>query len=217
MRLVLCDDQQLLLDAFSTALSARGHDVVATARTAEDGVSAAREHQPDVCIMDLGFPVGNGLEATAQICAQSDGVKVLVLSGATDARSVHAALDAGAAGYVPKDTSINDLVRALEQVTDGEVGIDPSLLLAAVRAQPARATTEVTRYLTPRECDVLLRISNGESTKEIARGMGVSYSTARTHVQNALSKLRVSSRLQAAALISREGLAPQLRAACQRL
>lgn len=212
MRLVLCDDHQLLLDAFATALRARGHEVVGTARTAEEGVAAVRNHRPDVCIMDLGFPGGDGVAATARICAENPQVKVLVLSGATDARLVHAALDAGAVGYVPKSTSITGLVRALEQVAEGEVGIDPSLLLAAVRAPSVRAAKEIIRYLTPRECEVLLRITDGESTKDISRGMHISYSTARTHVQNALSKLQVGSRLQAAALISREGLAPHLRA-----
>jgi DNA-binding NarL/FixJ family response regulator len=105
-------------------------------------------------------------------------------------------------------------MHALERVANGEVGIDPSLLLAAVRARPSRATSDSTRFLTPRESEVLVRISEGESTKEIARGMGVSYSTARTHIQNAMSKLRVNSRLQAAALISKEDLGPQLRDVC---
>lgn len=216
MRVVLCDDHQLLIDAFATALEGRGHQVVATALTPDDGVLAVREHDPDVCIMDVAFPSGSGLKATAEICRLGGSVKVLMLSAATNPSAVRAALDAGAVGFVAKNTSIDGLMRALEQVSDGEVGIDPSLLLAAVRAQPAHAATETTRFLTPRESEVLLRISEGESTKEIARGMGVSYSTARTHIQNAMSKLRVSSRLQAAALISKEGLAPQLLAVSQR-
>jgi two-component system, NarL family, nitrate/nitrite response regulator NarL len=216
MRIVLCDDHQLLMDAFATALTGRGHQVVATALTPAAGITAVLDHRPDVCIMDIGFPQGSGLLATTEICGLDDGVKVLVLSGSTDPSAVRAALDAGAVGFVPKRASIEGLLHALEQVADGEVGMEPSLLLAAVHAQPAHSPADTTRFLTPRESEVLLRISEGESTKEIARSMGVSYSTARTHIQNAMSKLRVSSRLQASALISRENLAPQLRAIRQR-
>jgi two-component system nitrate/nitrite response regulator NarL len=215
MRIVLCDDHQLLLDAFASALRDRGHDIVATAHTAAGGVDAVREHRPDVCIMDLTFPTGSGLEATAQISERFHEVKVLVLTASGDARSIRAAWDAGAAGYVPKEQSITGVVQALSQLAGGQMGTEPPLL-AAVGARRYRACAEITRYLTPRESQVLLRISDGETTNEIARGLGVSYSTARTHVQNALSKLRVRSRLQAAALISRDRLAPQLREASQR-
>jgi len=209
VRILLCDDHRLLIEAFSTALVAHGHEVVALASTPEEGCRAALEHDPDVCILDLVFPDGSGLDAAATITATSR-CKVLMLSGRAEPHLVKAALSAGAAGFVLKDQSIEGVLSALDRLSAGEIAVDRHLLHAAVRAPAANAKLDQLRFLTRREREALRRIAEGQSTKEIARSMHVAHSTARTHVQNALTKLGVRSRLQAAALIARVGITDEL-------
>jgi two-component system, NarL family, nitrate/nitrite response regulator NarL len=212
VRIVLCDDHRLLIEALATALRARGHEVVALATTPEEGYRAVMEHKPDVCVLDLFFPDGSGLEAATKIMAACPDCKILMLSARSDPTLVHAALTAGAAGFVLKEESIDGILLALERVASGAVAVQGDLLRAAIRTRPetTRAGSERLRYLTNREREALRRIAEGQSTKEIARAMRVSQSTARTHVQHVLTKLGVRSRLQAAALVAREGLADRL-------
>jgi two-component system nitrate/nitrite response regulator NarL len=212
VRIVLCDDHRLLVEAFATALRGHGHDVVAVATTPEDGYRAVLEYEPDVCVLDLFFPGGSGLDAAKKITSAQVACKVLILSARSDPDLILAALTAGAAGFVLKEQSIDGVLRALERVAAGEAAVDPQLLRAAIRLPAPRrhAESQRLRFLTPREREALRRIAEGESTKEIARAMQVSLSTARTHVQNVLTKLGVRSRLQAAALVAREGLTDEL-------
>lgn len=211
MRIVLCDDHRLLVEAFATALRGYGYDVVAMAATPEDGYEAVLEHEPDVCVLDLFFPGGSGLDAAKRITSAKPACKVLILSARSDPDLVLAALAAGASGFVLKAHSIEGIVRAICSVGAGETAVDPQLLRAAIRLPQRRQVgSERLRFLTRREREALRRIAEGESTKEIARAMHVSLSTARTHVQNVLTKLGVRSRLQAAALIAREGLVDEL-------
>jgi DNA-binding NarL/FixJ family response regulator len=209
VRILLCDDHRLLVEAFSAALLAHGHEVVALTSTPDDACRAALEHDPDVCILDLVFPDGSGLDAAATITATSR-CKVLMLSGRAEPDLVKAALSVGAAGFVVKDQSIEGVLRALDRLSAGEVAVDRHLLHAATRAPAASVKLDQLRFLTRREREALRRIAEGQSTKEIARSMHVAHSTARTHVQNVLTKLGVRSRLQAAALVARAGIAKEL-------
>ena len=210
---MLCDDHRLLIEAFRTALQFAGHSVVALAGTPEDGYRAVLEHGPDVCLLDVLFPGRNGLDAAARIAADRPSCRVVMLSARADPALVQAALAAGAAGFVVKDESIVGVLRALDRAAAGEVAIEPALLRAAVRARPAPGGPpgHRLRVLSGRERQALRGIVAGRSTKEIARALGVSTSTAGTHVRNVLTKLGVHSRLQAVALVAREGLAGELR------
>lgn len=210
MRLVLCDDHRLLIEAFATALRSHGHEVVALATTPEDGHRAVGAHDPQVCVLDLSFPGGSGLDAACKIAADYPACKVLVLSARSEPDLIMAALAAGAAGFVLKQDGLDGILRALDRVAADEVAVDARLLRASAKAPQRPAQAFRLRFLTPREREALLRIVQGESTKEIARAMRVSQSTARTHVQNVLTKLGVRSRLQAAAVVTREGLADHL-------
>lgn len=212
MRIVLCDDHCLLIEAFAGALASRGQEVVALATTPEDGYRAVAELAPDVCVLDLFFPKGSGLEVAAKIATEYPDCKVLILSAHGDPELVREALAAGAAGFVLKEQSIEGILHALDRVAAGETAVNPSLLRSAIRAPPGRegGSSDRLQFLTGREREALCMIAGGESTKEIARAMGVSHSTARTHVQNVLTKLGVRSRLQAAALVAKEGLAAEL-------
>jgi two-component system nitrate/nitrite response regulator NarL len=213
MRLVLCDDHLLLIEAFGTALRTAGHDVVALATTPADGYRAVCEHDPDACLLDVVFPAGSGLDAAARIAADRPACRVLMLSARADPALVRASLAAGAAGFVRKGDSVAGILRALTLVGAGETAVEPELLRAAVRARahaPVPAPGQRLRFLSGRERDALRAVVAGRSTKQIAKEMGVSLSTASTHVQSVLTKLGVHSRLQAVAVVAKEDLGGEL-------
>lgn len=204
MRILLCDSHRLLVEALAASLRRDGHDVVAMTTLPEEAFEAAIEHDPDVCLVDVIFPGGAGINVIAGIRATTRS-KVLVLSARCDQDAVCTALAAGADGFVGKNQSIDDILRSLDQVCAGEVIVPAktSSTPSSGSNRPPSPELEALRFLTSREREALHLIAEGESTKEIAQSMHVAYSTARTHVQNVLTKLGVRSRLQAAALVAR--------------
>lgn len=210
MRILLCDSHRLLVEALAASLRNSGHDVVAVTTLPEEALDAAVEQDPDVCLLDVFFPGGAGITTIESIRATTRS-KVLVLSARCDEDAVCAALAAGAGGYIGKNQGIDDVLRSLELVCAGEV-IMPVETSPPSRGPGRPQPPELTalRFLTTREREALRLIAEGESTKEIAQSMNVAYSTARTHVQNVLTKLGVRSRLQAAALVARVSGADQL-------
>ena len=202
MRLLVCDDHRLLLDALSMALKNSGHTVVATAVDPDEAVEAAREHQPDVCLLDVNFPHANGLNAIGRIREVSPDTKVVMLSGSSNRSLVADAIAGGAQGFVGKEKPVGAIVAALEMAHQGQLAVDLLLLQEVLR--PARHDDPLwmLKFLTEREWEVMRCIMDGLSTEQIAGQLSVQRSTARTHVQNLLTKLGVHSRLQAAALMS---------------
>jgi two-component system nitrate/nitrite response regulator NarL len=206
MRIVVCDDHALLLEAVEIALSNLGHEVVAVTTNPDDAVRLVAEHHPDVCLLDVNFPSGSSLPVVAQLRASSPDTKVVMVSADSVPALVIQAIEAGAAGFVRKDQPIQHVIESLELAIEGHLAVDPDLLQTALRTKasgddPLWALS----FLTDREWQVLRCIVEGSTTAEIARALGVRGSTARTHVQNVLTKLGVHSRLQAAALIAAHG------------
>jgi two-component system, NarL family, nitrate/nitrite response regulator NarL len=211
VRILLCDNHRLLVEALAASLRRLGHHVVAMTTLPEEAFDAAVEFDPDVCLLDVVFPGGHGIDTVASIRATTRS-KVLVLSAQCDDDAVCAALAAGAGGFVGKNQGIDDVVRSLDQVCAGKVIRHVEAAPGPVRApgRPRPPELVALRFLTGREREALRLIAEGQSTKEIAQSMHVAYSTARTHVQNVLTKLGVRSRLRAAALASRAGVVEQL-------
>ena len=203
MRLLVCDDHRLLLDALSIALTDHGHTVVATAIDPDDAVEAARQHQPDACLLDVNFPGANGLNAIGRIHAVSPDTKVVMLSGSISKSLVANAIAKGAQGFVGKEKPVGDIINALEIAHQGHLAVDLLLLQEALRPQAQNDDPLwMLKFLTDREWEVMRCIMDGLSTEQMAGQLGVRRSTARTHVQNLLTKLGVHSRLQAAALMT---------------
>lgn len=212
MRLVICDDHRLLLDTLGGALSARGYQVDALVTTAAEVVEAARTHDPDIAIVDVHLAVGDGLEATAEIARSCPRTKVLLMSSMAEAAVVRQGLEAGAAGFVRKDQSVEAIVSRIEQVAAGEGAFDLAALRAVVR-QPRESPSDprqLLRRLSERERQVLALLVEGYDTAAMAKALNIADSTARTHVQNVLAKLGVHSRLQVSAMAARTGLAELL-------
>jgi len=202
MRLIVCDDHRMLLDALSMALNHSGHTVVATAIDPDEAVEAARQHQPDACLLDINFPKANGLTAIGRIHAVSPDTKVVILSGSSNRSLVADAIAEGAQGFVGKEKPVGVIVAALEMAAQGQLAVDLFLLQEVLR--PARNDDPLwmLKFLTEREWEVMRCIMDGLSTEQMADQLRVQRSTARTHVQNLLTKLGVHSRLQAAALMT---------------
>lgn len=204
MRLVICDDHRLLLEALAVALGKRGYTVEAVALTPEEAVSLVELHDPDTLLIDVSFPSGSGLDAARLVMQRHPRTKVVMITGSDALEPLAAALDLGVAAYTRKDQSVDGIARVLDAVAHGEVVIDPTLV-RRVRHQPPTETSGPLDALTPRERRVLALLSDGLDTREIQQVLGVSRSTVRTHVQNILAKLGVNSRLQAVAALGGYG------------
>lgn len=197
MRLVLCDDHEVLAQALAVALEARGHQVLAVTTTPAAGVAAVEAFRPDICLLDVRFPeAGNGLHAAHAISRQYPQTKVLILSGIADPQTVGEAAKVGVAGYILKDQRVREICWALDMIAAGRTVFRPGLRSRGSDEKRHRGALDA---LTPREKEVLARIVAGQSTVRIAQAMGVTTGTVRIYVGNVLAKLGVHSRLQAAA------------------
>lgn len=206
MRVVICDDHRLFSDALAIVLSARDWTVVDCAVDPAHAVATVTSEQVDTCLMDLTFPDGpSGIDGIGSIHTASPDTKVVVLTATSDPNLIMRAVDSGADGIVFKGDDIGHIVEVVERVQRGEV------LMRTARPRPlapraASPTTDLGRFLTDREVELLEHLVRGESGTELARNMGIAYSTARTHVQNVLTKLGVHSRLEAVAFAIAHGL-----------
>jgi DNA-binding NarL/FixJ family response regulator len=167
----------------------------------------SERRRPDVIVMDLRMAPVDGIESTRRIRALYRDIEVVALTSFAEEERVHAALDAGAAGYVLKDSDADDVAAAVRAAHRGELKIDPLVarrLMSPMRG--GRTGTDRVSELTSRELDVLRLVAAGKPNKQIARELSISERTARTHVSRILRKLHLSSRTQAALWAVREGL-----------
>ena len=214
VRVVIADDQALLRDGLKVQLSyAEGIEVVGEAADGAQAVQLARSASPDVLLMDVRMPVLDGIEATRRIVGDPDTaeVRVLVLTTFDLDELVYGALRAGASGFLLKDTSPEDLVRAVRVVADGGALLAPHVtrrLVAEFAARPVDGTPsrELAERLTDREVEVLRLVARGQTNAEIAATLVVSPLTAKTHVSRILTKLGVRDRAQLVVLAYEAGL-----------
>ena len=161
---------------------------------------------PDVIVMDLQMAPIDGIETTHQVRALYSEIEVVALTSFGEEERVHAALEAGASGYLLKDSDADDVAAAVRAAHRGELKLDPVIarrLMSSLRAGPL---DDPTAELTSRELEVLRLVATGKPNKQIASELEISERTARTHVSRILRKLRLSSRTQAALWAVREGL-----------
>jgi DNA-binding NarL/FixJ family response regulator len=210
MKLVICDDQAIVRDGLEMLLKLEPD--IEVVGIAEDGASAVEmvtSKKPDIVLMDLKMPIMNGVEATRQIQAKYPEVKVLVLTTYDDDEWLFDAIQAGASGYILKDTSREEVVKAIRGTVAGKTYVDPSVagrVLHQASSNQTQPATLITSKLTDREIDVLRLIAKGLSNAEISGRLFLSGGTVRNHVSAILSKLGVSDRTQAAVIAIQHGL-----------
>jgi DNA-binding NarL/FixJ family response regulator len=173
--------------------------VVGEASTAEEAILKVRCLQPDVILMDLVMPGMGGLEAIRLLRAADPTTRILVLTSYDEDSRVSAAIQAGALGYLRKDTSPDELFEAIRNTARGASYLSPEMVQKLVRdIQHSTGNNRSSSDLTEREVDVLGAIAKGMSNQEIADTLFISITTVRTHIRNLLGKLGVNSRTQAA-------------------
>jgi two-component system, NarL family, nitrate/nitrite response regulator NarL len=212
VRLLIVDDHDLFRTGLATLLSAEeGIEVVAQASGGGMGVRLAAELRPDVVLMDLRMPDVSGPDATRLIVGHDPAARVLALTVASDDRDVADALQAGACGFLAKDTPIDSLVVAIHAAARGAAWLSPKaaeVVLGRIRSAPPQQERDLAtiEQLSSRELDVLRLIANGMENAEIAAELNISPRTAKNHVSNILTKLGLPSRVQAAVYAVRQGV-----------
>jgi DNA-binding NarL/FixJ family response regulator len=212
VRLLVVDDHDLFRAGLASLLSAEdGIEVIGQASGGKMGVRLAAELRPDVVLMDVRMPDMSGPDATRQILAQDPEARVLALTVSSEDGDVSAVLQAGACGFLAKDTPIDSLVVAIYAAASGAAWLSPraaEVVLGRIRtAAPAVEQDETPlEQLSAREVDVLRLIANGMENAEIAAALNISPRTAKNHVSNILAKLGLPSRVQAAVYAVRQGV-----------
>lgn len=202
MRIVICDDHQLLLESLAAALAQRGVTVEAAVLTPADAVRAVTLHDPDILLIDLVFPQGSGLDAAREVVARHPRTKIVLLTGSRTPDTLVEALHVGVAGFLPKDLDVPEIAAALAEVAEGRTAVDRALLRQVNQAAQVPRQRGPEDVLTARERSVAAMLVDGLNTDEIMKRLGVSQSTVRTHVQSILTKLGVHTRLQAVTLLA---------------
>lgn len=210
---MVVDDHPIWRDAVARDLAEEGFTVIATA----DGVAAARRRaavvKPDVVVMDMRLPDGDGAAATAEVLAVSPSSRVLVLSASDERDDVLEAVKAGASGYLVKSASKSELAQAIAATAAGRAVFTPSLaglVLGEYRRIAQAKNSEPTRpSLTERETEVLRFVAKGLSAKQIAERLSLSHRTVENHVQATFRKLQVANRVELTRYAIEHGLDEQ--------
>ncbi|OBG15719.1 DNA-binding response regulator [Mycolicibacterium celeriflavum] len=214
IRVVVADDQALVRAGFAALLDAQDDiEVVAEADTGTAALGSAREHRPDVVLMDIRMPEMDGLAATRAIVADPalSGVRVVVLTTFELDEYVFDAMRAGASGFLVKHTEPIELVRAVRVVAEGDALLSPSVtrrLVAefAARTKAPAGSPAALADLTTREREVMALVAEGLNNAEIGQRLFMSPATARTHVSRILTKLGARDRTQLVVMAYETGL-----------
>lgn len=208
IRVVVVDDHTLVRRGTTALFGMIDYiEVVGEAGDGLEAIELVETVRPDVVLMDLVMPRMDGIEATQHITANFPDVRVLALTSFAADEKVFPAIKAGALGYLLKDADPTDLIRAVRQVYDGEPWLQPEIARKLLNELRTPTPTDPhTESLTAREVEVLRHVARGWTNEEIARELGVSEVTIRTHVSNILGKLHLENRVQATLYALKRGI-----------
>jgi NarL family two-component system response regulator LiaR len=201
IRVLVVDDHEMVRSGIISFLA---HDaqleVAAQATNGSEAIQQAIELQPDVVLLDLVMPGIDGIKAMYEIINHCPDTAVIVLSCYFDEYLVQAAIDTGAKGYLLKDVAVDDLIRAIYMVSEGQPVLSPVITQLLVNIASRRKRSHDRPVLTQREREIMLLLVEGLTNRQIAQRLGLSVSTIKTHVSNILSKLDAASRAEAVAI-----------------
>jgi NarL family two-component system response regulator LiaR len=209
IRVLVADDHEVVRRGIAAILETEpGIELVGEARNGSEAVAENIQRQPDVILMDLVMPEMDGIEATRRIKEQAGSTRVLVLTSFAADDKVYPAIQAGADGYLLKDSGATALLEAIRGVYEGQTTLHPEITKKLLQrlARKTEPPDEV-EPLTAREMDVMRLVAQGLSNRQIADRLVISEPTVRTHMTNLLGKLHLTSRTQSALYALQHGLA----------
>jgi two-component system nitrate/nitrite response regulator NarL len=203
LRVVLVDDHTLCRNGLTELLHHRGTiQVVAAVGDPALVADVLREHRPDLMVLDLRMPSGDGLSLLRRLRAEGCDTPVLILTMSDSEADLAAALRAGVRGYLLKDMEPEEVIGAIERAARGEITFAPAMTVKLAqllqRGSSGNERRNLLDSLTDRERQILDHLARGESNKAIARALEISHDTVKLHVRHILSKLNLSSRVEAA-------------------
>jgi two-component system, NarL family, response regulator DegU len=202
IRLLICEDQTLMRQGLMTILGLEpGIEVVGQAGNGQEAIAQVEQLQPDIVLMDVQMPVMGGVEATRTITTRFPGTRVIILTTFDYEEYVFDGVMAGAMGYILKDTPAPELVSTIKRVHAGEQFIQPAvaskILFAFARAGMRSSANPEYEALSEREIDIIGRLAQGLSNREIADDLALAEGTVKNYVSTILSKLHAANRVQA--------------------
>ena len=207
IKVLIADDHAIVREGLRTLLNnAQDMELAGEAENGLEVIALADKIQPDIILMDLVMPKLDGLEAIRTIKQKHPQIPILVLTSFADEDKVFPAIKAGAMGYLLKDTAPSQLIKAIQDVYQGQSFLHPSIAFMLLREMNQPSTLPPTdNPLSAREMEVLKALAKGFSNPEIAKELFISEWTVRTHIRNILEKLHLANRVQMALYAIREG------------
>jgi two-component system, NarL family, response regulator LiaR len=204
IKLYIVDDHAMVREGVKMYLSFdERFEVIGEASNGQEALDALDGLSPDVVLMDLIMPVLDGINTITQLKKRQPDIEIIALTSVLEDEKVVGAVQAGATGYLLKDSKPQELIEAIYAASQGEVRLHPE---AAKRLMKQVKTPDMREALTPRETDILKMIGRGYSNKDICKELDLSEYTIKAHVSSLLSKLSLSSRTQAALFALKQGL-----------
>ncbi len=213
IRVILADDHPMVREGLQSMLTAKGIEVVGEASTGREAIELVKQCNPTVVLMDVRMPDLDGLDATRMLHREHPDLPVIIVTTYENPAYMAKAVSAGAAGYILKGTSRDELLQAVRAVAEGGMLWDRGLMQQVVQKtvqdipQPTTPAEEeqLVEPLTAREREILALIAQGMNNREIAEALSVTVSTVKTHIEHILAKLQATDRVQAAVWAVRHG------------
>lgn len=212
IRVAIIEDHQILVDSLGLMLRyEQDMEFLGAASSLSDGQILVENCSPDVLLLDVGLPDGNGLDMIPQVNTASPDTHIIVLTSLSDEATLMRVVDSGISGFVSKDSQLSDLLETIRKAADGEIVMPTSLLMGLLMRLPrdkAAAYKDERGWerLTIREQEILELLAKGKSGNEIAEELHIAPLTVRTHIRNMMSKMGVHSRLEAVAFGLKNGI-----------
>jgi DNA-binding NarL/FixJ family response regulator len=207
IKVLICDDHPLICDGITKLLEGeRDINVIGKACNGQEAIEKAKALSPDVIIMDIKMPIMDGIEATKIITSMKPSTKIIAFSVYEDEALLLQMIQAGAVGYILKDITLENLVRAIKNCYEGRAMLNPKIARKILELMAKGSVDSSLENLTPREVEILREVAKGKSNKELAEKFFVSESTIKTHIANIFQKLGLHSRAEAISYAVKKGI-----------